>query len=257
LDIIRGVDKLGKIGRDGVVKELSNIVPNQEKITKLIDYLSIKGKSVEVLNQAKILLESNPEGVSACDDLLTIIKFAKSFGYSEYIDLDLSLARGLEYYTGPIYEIYSQGNEDYGSIAGGGRYDEIIGLFGGENSPACGVSLGIERLMPLLKIKGVFNDIKLGIEVYIATINNNLLPNAIEIAQILRQNGISTTLSYKSGNLSRQLKFADNKSIPYVIVIGDKDLSDNSVSIRNMDSGEQRKVSYDKIVDYFKTELKN
>jgi histidyl-tRNA synthetase len=252
LDIIRVIDKLNKIGRSGVVKELLRIIPSKEMSNNLLDFISLSGEPDDVLGQSKVLLKDIPEGVDACNDLLDIVKYTNAFGFSDYIDIDLSLARGLDYYTGAVYEIQALGYEEWGSIAGGGRYDEIIRLFGGDDTPACGVSLGIERLVPLLDIKGTFNNTRLGIDVYIAAVSSGVMKNVIQIAQKLRKEGVITALSYRSGNLGRQIKYADNKNIPYLIIVGEREINENSVTVRDMSSGKQTKVSIDEIVTYFK-----
>jgi histidyl-tRNA synthetase len=252
LDIIRVIDKLNKIGRTEVVKELLSIVPSKELANQLLDLISISGEPNDVLNQVKILLKDIPKGIKACNDLSDIIKYASVFGYSEYIDIDLSLARGLDYYTGAVYEIQALGYEDWGSIAGGGRYDEIIELFGGDETPACGVSLGIERLVPLLDKKGAFKKTRLGIDVYVAPVSVGVIKNAIQIAQKLRKNGVLTALSYRLGNLGRQIKYADKKRIPYLIIVGEREIKENSVTVRDMSSGKQTKVFIDEIVTFFK-----
>ncbi len=252
LDIIRGVDKLNKIGRDGVIEELSKIVPHEEVSIKLLDFLAIKGESEEVLSKAKERLRDIPDGVSACNELLKLVEYSESFGFAQYVEVDLSLARGLDYYTGVVYEILAQGHEDYGSIAGGGRYDEIIGLFGGDPTPATGVSLGLERLVPLLDIKGAFRDLELGTEVYVAAVSEAVRPEAIKIAQSLRRSGVPTTFDLLGRRLSRQFETADRKGVRRVVIVGERELRDGCVSVRDMASGEQVKVSLEGLVEYFK-----
>lgn len=247
LDIIRSVDKLGKIGRDGVVKELSKYVQNEDSMIKLLDLISIKASAEDVLEHAAKCLEKQPEGVKGCVALKSILDYSKPFGYYDYIVVDLTLARGLDYYTGPVFEVSAKGYEDYGSIAGGGRYDEIIGLFGGEPTPATGVSLGIERIVQLLDRKNGFVNLRLGVEVLVSPVSESVKSTAIEVAQSLRKSGISTTLDLLGRGLSKQLNFADRKGIRKVIIVGEKELKKGCVTLRDMATGDQKKVKIDEL----------
>jgi len=247
LEIIRSVDKLGKIGRDGVVKELSKYVQNEDSMTKLLDLISIKASAEDVLKHAAKCLEKQPEGVKGCVALKSILDYSKPFGYYDYIVVDLTLARGLDYYTGPVFEVSAKGYEDYGSIAGGGRYDEIIGLFGGEPTPATGVALGIERIVQLLDRKNGFVNLRLGVEVLVSPVSESVKSTAIEVAQSLRKSGISTTLDLLGRGLSKQLNFADRKGIRKVIIVGEKELKKGCVTLRDMATGDQKKVKIDEL----------
>jgi histidyl-tRNA synthetase len=247
LDIIRSVDKFGKIGRDGVVKELSKYVQNEDSMIKLLDLISIKASAEDVLEHAAKCLEKQPEGVKGCVALKSILDYSKPFGYYDYIVVDLTLARGLDYYTGPVFEVSAKGYEDYGSIAGGGRYDEIIGLFGGEPTPATGVALGIERIVQLLDRKNGFVNLRLGVEVLVSPVSESVKSTAIEVAQSLRKSGISTTLDLLGRGLSKQLNFADRKGIRKVIIVGEKELKKGCVTLRDMATGDQKKVKIDEL----------
>ena len=247
LDIIRSVDKFGKIGRDGVVKELSKYVQNEDSMIKLLDLISIKASAEDVLEHAAKCLEKQPEGVKGCVALKSILDYSKPFGYYDYIVVDLTLARGLDYYTGPVFEVSAKGYEDYGSIAGGGRYDEIIGLFGGEPTPATGVALGIERIVQLLDRKNGFVNLRLGVEVLVSPVSESVKSTAIEVAQSLRKSGISTTLDLLGRGLSKQLNFADRKGIRNVIIVGEKELKKGCVTLRDMSTGDQKIVKIDEL----------
>ncbi len=252
LDIIRAVDKLTKIGRDEVIKELSKITPNEEASVKLLDYISITGDPASLLSQTRELLKNDPEGLQACDCLAAIVAYSALFGYREYINVDLSLARGLDYYTGPIFEVLAKGYEDYGSIAGGGRYDEIIGLFGGEPTPATGISLGVERIVLLLEMKQGFEGLKLGSEVLVAAISEVVVPEAILITQELRTAGILTLMDLTGRRLSKQLEYANKKSVRKVVIVGEKDIAGGNVTVRDMSTGEQEKVEREELLSFLR-----
>jgi len=249
LDAFRAVDKLSKIGRDGVIEELKSISPSTEASVKLLDAIELKGDPFEVLSKVEPLMKGYPEGLKGCEALRKICVYADGFGYSKYIAVDLSLARGLDYYTGPVFEVTAKGFEKYGSIAGGGRYDEIVELFGGEPTCATGVSFGIDRLVPILEEKGVFKDMHLGAKVYVAPINQKVLVEALKITQSLRNAGIPTIVDLMGRKLNKQLKYADKKKIPNVVVVGERELAEGNVTLRDMKTGVQEKVPISRLVE--------
>ena len=250
LDTFRAVDKLGKIGRDGVIDELRGISPYEETSMKLLDLLGLKGDPSEVLDQAKVMLQNYEDGVKGCKALEELYKYAKAFGFAQYIRVDLSLARGLDYYTGPVFEVIAKGYENYGSIAGGGRYDEIIELFGGPPTCATGVSFGVDRVTLILEEKGAFADLTLGAKVYVAPVNEKVIDEAIKIAQKLRAENIPTIVDMMGRRLGKQFEFADKKGIPKVVVVGERELAEDAVTVRDMNSGEQTKVKLDELASY-------
>ena len=249
LDAIRAVDKLNKIGREGVLEELAKLSSSMDDNIKLLDLISFKGEPEEVLAEAKKILQDSPKGIKGCEALTDLYEYSKGFGYSEFIDIDLSLARGLDYYTGPVYEVIAKGYENYGSIAGGGRYDEIVELFGGPKTYATGVSFGIDRVTPILDEKGAFNDMTLGAEVYVAPVNEKILIEALKITQMLRENKVSAIVDLMGRRLGKQFEFADKKNIPKVVIVGERELAENSVTIRDMKTGDQTKVEIEKLVE--------
>lgn len=252
LDAIRAVDKIRKIGRDGVIEELREISPYEEASIKLLDLIGLKGEPLEVIGSAKQMLKEYPEGIKGCEALEDLIKYAGAFGFAEYIEVDLSLARGLDYYTGPIFEVFAKGYEEYSSIAGGGRYDEIVELFGGQPTPATGVSFGVDRVTLILEAKGAFKDLSLGADVYVAPVNEDVVLKAVEITQGLRQAGISAIVDLMGRSLGKQFEYADKKGIPKVVVVGAKELADMSVTVRDMKTGDQTKVLIDELVSYLR-----
>jgi histidyl-tRNA synthetase len=249
-DAFRSVDKLAKIGRNGVIEELEGITPNTESSIKLLDLLSLKGEPIKVIEETRQLLKEYPEGEKGCDAILELYKYAESFGFYQYLILDLSLARGLDYYTGPVFEIHSKEFPEYGSLAGGGRYDKLIELFGGEPTPATGVSFGIDRITPVLDKIGAFKEMNLGAQVYVAPVNSKLSGRAIEITQMLRDARIPTIVDMMGRKLGRQFEYANKKGIPKVVVVGQKDLAEESITVRDMETGDQEKVKLVHLVSY-------
>ncbi|MBD3207541.1 histidine--tRNA ligase [Candidatus Bathyarchaeota archaeon] len=252
LDAFRAVDKLSKIGREGVIEELEGISPNHESSNRLLDLIELKGEPEEVLKKAKKMLADKSQGILGCNSLLSLYDYAKGFGFAQYIIVDLALARGLDYYTGPVFEVLARGYEDYGSIAGGGRYNELVEVFGGDSTPATGVSFGIDRLTPILEKKGVFDKIKLGTDVYIAPVNKDVKIKSLEITQILRKSGLSALTDMMDRGLGKQLEYADKKEVAYVVIVGPQELESDSVTIRDMKTGEQDLVKISDIISFLK-----
>ena len=250
LDIFRAVDKLDNIGVEGVMEELAKIGASAEASTRLLEFMASRGKPEETIEETRKTLKGYSIGLSGCDGLSAIVKYAISFGIDQYMVVDLSLARGLDYYTGPVFEIYAEGFEEWGSIAGGGRYDELIKLFGGEPTPATGVSLGIERIVSLLERKGAFEGLDLGPRVYVASASDAVRAKGIEVAQMLRRSGLSTDLDLMGRSLSRQLDYANRKGFKKVVIVGEKELVEGCVSVRDMETAEQRTVKLDELVRY-------
>jgi histidyl-tRNA synthetase len=250
LEAIRAVDKLLKIGKEGVIEELRRLSIATDEAEKLLEALSLSGTPEYVLTEAESRLKESPDGMKGCKALRDMVTYAKAFGYAEFIVVELSLARGLDYYTGPVFEVSAKGYEDYGSIAGGGRYDEIINIFGGDTTPATGISFGIERLVPLLEMKGGFEDIALGVDVLVAPISESMKSEAIKVAQELRSVGHSTIIDLMSRRFSKQLEYADKKHVRKVVILGERELTEGCLTIKDMKTGEQTKVKRIKLLEY-------
>ena len=242
LDIFRAVDKLDRIGVEGVMEELERVGASAEASDRLLELMESKGEPEVTLEETRRVLRGVPVGISGCDALSAIAEHGAVFGIEPYMVVDLSLARGLDYYTGPVYEIYAEGFEDWGSIAGGGRYDELIELFGGEPTPATGVSLGIERIVPLLERKGAFEGLELGPRVYVASASEAVRAKAIDVAQMLRRSGFATDLDLMGRSLKRQLDYANRKGFKRVVIVGERELREGCVAVRDMETAEQRTV---------------
>jgi histidyl-tRNA synthetase len=201
------------------------------------------------------MLKEYPDGIKGCEALEELIRYAEVFGFAKYIEVDLSLARGLDYYTGPIFEVFAKGYEEYSSLAGGGRYDEIVELFGGEPTPATGISFGVDRVILVLEAKGAFKGLPLGAEVYVAPVNELVKLDAIRITQTLRNAGFSTVIDMMGRRLSKQFEYADKKKIPMVVVVGEKDLANGEVTVRDMKTGDQAKVKVSDLVSRLEAAL--
>jgi histidyl-tRNA synthetase len=244
LAIFRIIDKLDKIGSESVKEELrralNDVKESAEKIAKLLMIVEKRGKAVENEEVKKIL--NGTAGKKGLEELEQIVEKAENYGFSKHIFVDFSLARGLDYYTGPVFEVTVEKYKDVGSVAGGGRYEKLIELYGGKMTPATGISLGIDRLVNLMETENLFTLPKTSTKVFVAPVNEEMSGRAIEIAQMLRKNEIPTEVDVMGRKLSEQLKYADKKEIPYAVIVGKNDVKTGFVVLRDMGKKEQRKV---------------
>lgn len=245
-DVLRKMDKQDKIGKKGVEKELLTII-SKEATTTILE--NIKDKGDIALEKLGKRLE-NKEGI---EELKQIISYLKQMNLKSKIEFDASLARGLDYYTGPIFEVFAE--EGVGSIAGGGRYDKMIGLFSGKNTPATGISFGIERILEVMKERKMIKSNKSNLKVFVASVNTNLMDKVLEIVQMLRKNSISSDYDLRSRPLSKQLNYANSLEIPNVIIVGENELKENSVKLRKMDTGKEIIVKLDDLVTLLSNEI--
>jgi len=183
-----------------------------------------------------------------------IFEYGKVYGFSKFLVVDFSLARGLDYYNGPIFEIVIKGRK-VGSVAGGGRYDDLIELLGGRKTPATGISLGIERILEIMKAEQMLNLPKTKSKVFVAAVDEKVRGDAIKIAQELRSEGISCQIDLMNRNLTRQLEFADAMGIPFVIIVGEEELKSKKFKLKDMEKKSESSMSLKKIIEMLKNHV--
>jgi histidyl-tRNA synthetase len=232
MDTLRTIDKLIKIGEDGVEKELIERGISKDTSKKILEFIKIKGESA--LEKVEKLVKDK-QGV---EELKQIISYLKEMKVEPKVKIDLSLARGLDYYTGPIFEVFAE--EGIGSLAGGGRYDKMIGLFLGRDIPATGISFGIERMIEVMKERNMIKAEKSSVKVFVVAVNDEVRKKVLEIVQNLRNNLISTDFDLRFRTLSKQLEYVNSLGIRYAIIVGEKELKNNSVKLRDMDTGKEK-----------------
>jgi len=257
LNFFRAIDKIEKIGENGVREELYRMGISSGNINKILDFIKIRGPLPSMLPKIEDVLDydikSANEGIA---DLKQMNEFGKSYGIANEMIFDMSLARGLDYYTGPVFEIISK-DMRIGSIAGGGRYDTLIQILGGAPTPAVGIALGVERIFEIMKKTNMFpKEITNIVQVYIATSDKSLIMKAIEIAEILRNSRINVDIDLKGRQLKRNLEYANKYGIPIVIIVGKKEIEQNSVIVRDMKKREQEEVKISNLATYITTKIK-
>jgi histidyl-tRNA synthetase len=232
-EIFRALDKMEKQGKEVVEQELRLLGLNGGEIEELMKFAAMKGTNEEKLVFVEKHFAGAGEGVG---ELRTLLELLEEYGVKA--EVDLALVRGLDYYTGPVFEISAGGG--IGSVAAGGRYDNLIELYGARPTPATGISLGIERLMELLKGKA-----KRVTHVYVAAAKDEYRNEARKIAGKLRKAGISVQLDLMGRKLGKQFEYANTMGIPYAIIVGEREMKEKKVTLRDMKSGNERMLTFE------------
>lgn len=245
-DVFRILDKLEKIGEKGVLEELEKKIG--KKAREILKLINVKGKPETVLKKQKSLLKNITIALEGLKELGEIITKTRAYGINKEIVIDLSLVRGLDYYTGPIYEVSAKTGKDIGSLAGGGRYDNLIELYGGRPTPATGFSFGVERIYEVMSREKMFRLPKTQTKVFVVSLNEKTLKTSIKLAQKLRNSGIPTQTDVMGRGLQKQLEYANKIGIPYSIIVGEREVKENKFILKDMGTGKQRKLKIDKIM---------
>jgi len=249
--ILSTIDKLDKIGKEGVIKELRYKNVPDNTIDSLFKIIMFEGDNEKKLNEVDSYLNNSIPGKEGIGELQEIFKDLCSAGIDErYYTLDLSLSRGLEYYTGPIFEAVVE-KPKIGSLAGGGRYDKLIGMFLNEDIPATGTSFGIERIADVMTELNMIPKAKTISQVLVTIFDKSLTPDSMRVAAVLRKSGINAELFPEPVKLSKQLSYANKKGIPFVCITGPEEKEKNIINVKNMETGNEYKVEQDKITDFF------
>ena len=256
--LYRSIDKLDKIGLAGVRDELAENQIPEPVIEKLLALLQIEGDSATVLNALSEQLgdsEVAREGIAELEELNGYLATLEV--PDEFYRVNVSMVRGLEYYTGPIYETVVE-EPKIGSITGGGRYDELIGSFSKQGYPATGTSFGIERIIDVMEEFDMFPAAvgKTVTQVLVTVFDAELAQESLKLATLLRQDGIKTEVYCRPTRLSAQIKYADTKGIPYAVILGSDELEAGKVAIRNLASREQQIVPREEFVARIKAGLR-
>jgi histidyl-tRNA synthetase len=241
LPITVAIDKLDKIGIEKVKEELLQRGINHSQISIIEKYLSIDGANEAKIEQLKQLMDNNPTAIKGIEELEYIIAY-HSNKYSAKLIVDFTLARGLNYYTGVIFEIKAIGAQ-MGSIGGGGRYDDLTGLFGVPNVPGVGISFGVDRIYDVLEELQLFPEaVQKGTKVLFFNLGIEESKKAFNLMQALRDSGIATELYHEQSKFDKQFKYAEKKQVPFVVIIGSTELTEGTCVIKNIVSGEQKTI---------------
>lgn len=240
--IYRSIDKLDKIGRDGVLAEMQRNGVHDDAANRVLDIVTTKGTNDELLAFASERLAHVPQGAQAVQELRDLIDHIERLGVPKSMyRIDLALARGIDYYTGPVYEAVVE-QPKIGSIASGGRYDGLVGTFLGRDIPATGISLGIERILEVIGEFDLLPTPKSVADVMMVYVEDTLADSSL-LARELRDEGLRVDQSVMTNKgIGAQLKYADRRGIPFAVILGSEELDRGEVSVKNLQSGEQREV---------------
>jgi len=239
-DITVAIDKLDKIGIESVNAELDAKGLSKEAISKLQPVLQLTGNTDTKLTKLETLLSQSETGIKGIAELRTLFGLIESSTVTCEVELDLTLARGLNYYTGAIIEVKSK-DVSFGSICGGGRYDNLTGVFGMDGVSGVGISFGADRIYDVLNQLNLFSEIKVSSsEVLILNFGVKETMYALKALDLLRSLNVSAELYPDAVKLKKQMSYADAKKIPYIIIAGEDEIIKNSITVKNMSSGEQK-----------------
>ena len=248
IDITIAIDKLDKIGLDKVKEELVQKELSADQVAIIESYLSVKGNNEEKLAALHSLLGENEHAKKGLSEIEFILKHTKDISN---IQVDFTLARGLNYYTGIIFEAKAPATVKMGSIGGGGRYDDLTGLFGVPGLPGVGISFGVDRIYDVMEEMDIFpSTVYTGTRVLFFYLGEAESEIALKLSHQLRQREISCELYHEKAKFDKQFKYAEKKSIPYIVIIGTKEIEENTCVIKNLNTGKQESIPQNKLADY-------
>lgn len=244
------IDKLDKIGLEKVKVELNERGLSTNQISIIEKYLGIDGNNSEKLTQLKELLGNNENGKKGLEELEFIINSPLPSEFSPLV-IDFTLARGLNYYTGVIFEVAAPPSVKMGSIGGGGRYDDLTGLFGVPNIPGVGISFGVDRIYDVMEELNLFpEDVDTGSTVLFFNLGVQEANTSFQLLQRLRAKGISGEICYESSKFEKQFKYAEKKNIRYVIIIGAEEITTGTCKIKNLKTREEQTIKQDQLINF-------
>ncbi|MBR1994582.1 MAG: ATP phosphoribosyltransferase regulatory subunit, partial [Alistipes sp.] len=252
MDITVAIDKLDKIGLDNVKAELRERGLEDAAIEKLQPILELSGTNDEKINTLRSILAASEMGLKGVDEMAEVFGHVVALGVDLPVELDLSLARGLNYYTGAIFEVKAL---DYaiGSISGGGRYDDLTGIFGLKNLSGVGISFGADRIYDVMSGLDLF-PAELNCSTQVIFMNLGAAEQAASLGLLrgLRSAGIAAEIYPEAAKMKKQMEYANRRGIPYVVIIGSEELAEQAATVKNMVSGEQQRVPFAELATFLK-----
>ena len=247
-DITVAIDKMDKIGLDKVNEEIASKGISAEAIAKLQPILKLNGSNSEKLNQLKTVLANSEVGMKGISELETIFGLCESMKVQTQIELDLTLARGLNYYTGAIFEVKAL-DVEIGSITGGGRYDNLTGVFGLEGVSGVGISFGADRIYDVLNQLKLYPETSVEqTQILFVSFGDKELLYCLPWLNALRSKGVNSEIYPEPAKMKKQMTYADNKKIPFVAIVGETEMNADKVMLKNMKTGDQGLVSLEELL---------
>lgn len=248
-DITVAIDKLEKIGLEKVNTELKERGLSDYSIEKLQPILALTGSNAEKLNSLSVFLKESETGAHGINELTTVLGLVGDLGLKTPVELDLTLARGLNYYTGAIFEVKAL-DVEIGSITGGGRYDDLTGIFGLPGVSGVGISFGADRIFDVMNQLELYpKEVTATTQILFVNFGHQESAYSIKLAAKLRSAGIKAEVFPDAGKMKKQMAYADKKGIPYVAMVGENEMASQMVTLKNMVTGEQQLVSSDDLIN--------
>ena len=253
VDIMRIIDKIAKIGEENVIKELEELNISKDKISTIMKFIAISGNTDEKLSALKNIGITDELFMTGFNELNDVISCMRLLGMPENsFMVDLTIARGLDYYTGTVYETFLNDYPQLGSVCSGGRYDNLAEYYTTKKLPGVGVSIGLTRFFYKLNELNIIKANKHSIaDVLVVSASDDMSP-CLPIATKLRNSNVNTEVYMENKKIKAKFKYADRLSIPFVITIGETEIETNTVSLKNMNTGEQVQVNLDEAIEIIK-----
>jgi len=249
IDITIAIDKLEKIGLEKVNEELTAKGLSKQAIEKLQPILNLEGILQEKFPKLQEILKDSKIGMEGIEEVMTVLRYLKDLKLKNKWTFDLTLARGLNYYTGAIFEVVAK-DIKFGSICGGGRYDDLTGIFGLPEVSGVGISFGADRVYDVMNELNLFpEESSITSKVMFVNFGKEEEKYCLKLLKKIRESGISSELYPDSAKMKKQMKYANNKNIPYVILVGENEMKNNLLTVKDMQSGEQTETSLKKFIE--------
>lgn len=246
VDIMRIIDKIDKIGEEKVRKEISELGVSNEIVDKLVSFIKIEGTTDEKLAKLDEMNIENETYQKGVNELKDVIKYIRMFGLpEENFTVDFTIARGLDYYTGTVYETFLNEYRELGSVCSGGRYENLAENYTDKKLPGVGISIGLTRLFYKLNELGLIKATKKSVADVLIVPMMDDMKKAIALGTNLRNAGINTEIYLNDKKIKAKMKYADRLKIPYVIVVGENEVQANKLKVKNMETGEEKEASFD------------
>ena len=254
IDITVAIDKIDKIGIEKVSEELLSKGISEDAIQKLVPILELNGSNDQKLVKLSEILSASEIGMKGVEEMKWIVEQFDKLGHNCALDIDVSLARGLNYYTGTIIEVKAK-DVEIGSITGGGRYDNLTGVFGMSGLSGVGISFGADRIYDVLNTLNLYPEsVSENVKVLFLNFGEQEAAEAVKLIRELRKNGVSSELYPDNVKLKKQMGYADSLNVPFVAIIGEAELAAGTVNLKNMLTGEQKSVAFANFVEEIKSD---
>ncbi|MDU2503879.1 MAG: histidine--tRNA ligase [Peptoniphilus harei] len=253
MNVLRTVDKLDKIGEESVLEELGENGIGRDSGEKILEFIKIKGSVDEILEQLRALKIEDEIFQEGLDELTQVVGYMRDFGIDEdCFDIDLKIARGLDYYTGTVYETTLDNYPKIGSVCSGGRYEDLASYYTDKALPGVGISIGLSRLFyQLNEAKIISSEEKSLVDLLIIPMDD-CIHDGIKLLSELREKGVRVSVYTEFAKLKKKFKYADQTKVDYVIVLGEEEIKTRKYSLKDMKTGDQEEVTFDELVERFK-----